>query len=170
MRGRSVMSWPRSIRRRDSDRGQVLLLTAFSMLVLFGMAALSVDASFMYEKRNKLYAAADAGAKSAAIELSLNASINQGSLNAFADQQAAWHGFQATRYGGTTSIVVNHPPVLSALYAGNTSYVEVIASEPTSTFFGAVFARLNLTPGAYAVAGTGPSPYCLITLDDADPS
>ena len=50
-------------RPRRGERGQVIVLTALSMTMLLGIAALSVDAAFMYDKRNRLYAAADAAAK-----------------------------------------------------------------------------------------------------------
>ncbi len=51
------------------QRGQILIVTVLSMTVLLGFAALSIDASFMYDRRNQLYAAADAAAKSVAAEL-----------------------------------------------------------------------------------------------------
>ena len=54
---------------RDSERGSILILTALSMTVLLGIAALSIDISFMYDKRNRLHAAADAAAKSGAFEV-----------------------------------------------------------------------------------------------------
>src|SRR5713101_993918 len=160
----------RTMPNARDDRGQILILTALSMVALLVNAALSIDASFMYDKRNKLHAAADAAAKSGAIEVHRSANPTTVSLTwlqAFADQQVTAHGFTPSRAGGTTSVVVNHPP-LTGSYTGNVNYVEVIASERTSTFFGAVLGWTSVTPGARAVAGTSSNPNCLITL--ADPS
>jgi hypothetical protein len=127
------------------------------MTVLLGIAALSLDASFMYDKRNRLQAAADAAAKSAAIELVRNSAVTLTSLRAFANQQVLRHGFSP---GGTTSVVVNNPPS-SGTYAGDSHYVEVIVSEPTSTFFAKMLGFTSMTPGAKAVAGIGNPTNCL---------
>lgn len=149
-----------------NDHGQILILTALSMVALLGIAALAIDASFMYDKRNKLHAAADAAAKSAAIEVHRNSTVSQTELEAFADQQIVAHGFLSTRGGGTATVVVNRPPA-SGPFAGNTNYVEVIASEPTATFFGVVLGLTSMTPGARAVAGTSPNPNCIYTLENS---
>src|SRR5262245_52767376 len=84
------------------DRGQILLLTALATTALIGMAALTLDASLMYDTRNKLYSAADAAAKSGAIEVFRqgSATITQASLDAFADQAVQAQGFQPVRLGG----------------------------------------------------------------------
>ena len=96
---------------RNSERGSILILTALSMAVLLGIAALSLDISFMYDKRNRLYAAADAAAKSGAFEVRRDESISQTDLEAFANQQVSAHGFNPA---GTTSVVVHHPPINGA--------------------------------------------------------
>lgn len=54
---------------RRNDDGSILLLTVFSMIALCGIAALTLDASYAYDLRNRLAATADAAAKSSAIEL-----------------------------------------------------------------------------------------------------
>jgi Flp pilus assembly protein TadG len=149
------------------QRGQILILTALSMTVLLGMAALSVDASFMYDKRNKLFAAADAAAKLGATEVYRNASVTQAALEAFANQQVITHGLTPGACGTTTpgiaSVCINHPP-LNGPFAGNAGYVEALISETTNTFFGNVLGILNATPGARAVAGMGPGANCIVTL------
>ena len=55
------------------ESGQILVLTTVSMIALLGIMALTLDTSFMFEKRNRLHTAADAAAKSAAIEIIRNA-------------------------------------------------------------------------------------------------
>jgi hypothetical protein len=146
--------------QQTGESGSILILTALSMVVLLGIAALSLDVSFMYDKRNRLHAAADAGAKSAAFELQRNFSISLTDLRTFANQQVSAHGFNPA---GTTSVVVNHPPA-SGAFIGNLGYVEVIVSEPTSTFFGKILGWASMTPGARAVAGTSNNLACIITL------
>jgi Flp pilus assembly protein TadG len=146
--------------QQTGESGSILILTALSMVVLLGIAALAVDASFMYDKRNRLHAAADAGAKSAAFELQRNSSISLTDLRTFANQQVSAHGFNPA---GTTSVVVNHPPA-SGAFTGNAGYVEVIVSEPTSTFFGKILGWASMTPGARAVAGTSNNLACITTL------
>ena len=61
-------------------------------------------------------------------------SISQTDLETFANQQVSEHGFNPA---GTTSVVVHHPPI-SGAFTGDAGYVEVIVSEPTSTFFGKI--------------------------------
>ncbi len=150
----------RDRRQRNGESGSILILTALSMVVLLGIAALALDVSFMYDKRNRLHAAADAGAKSAAFELQRHSSISLTDLQTFANQQVSAHGFNPA---GTTSVVVHHPPS-SGAFNGNPGYVEVIVSEQTSTFFGKILGRTYMTPGARAVAGTSNNLACFITL------
>src|SRR4029079_11768778 len=64
-----------------------------------------------------------------------------------------------------TSVTVCHSPC-NGPFVGNLNYVEVIVSEPTSTFLATVIGRFSMTPGARAVAGTGPAPNCLIALQN----
>jgi Flp pilus assembly protein TadG len=146
--------------RVGDDRGQILLLTAFSMVALLGIASLALDASYMYDKRNHLFSAADAAAKSGAIEVHRNSGVSNTALQAFANQQVAAHGFSPDT---TTTVTVHHAPV-SGPFAGNTGYVEVIVSEQTSTFIGRILGLASMTPTARAVAGTSSGPDCIVTL------
>jgi Flp pilus assembly protein TadG len=136
------------------------------MTVLLGMAALSVDASFMYDTRNRLYAAADAAAKLGAAEVLRDSSISQTDLETFAHQQVTAHGLTPGTCGSTTvgisAVCVNHPP-LNGPFAGQASYVEVLVSQTTSTFFGHVLGFASMVPGARAVAGSSSPTACLIT-------
>lgn len=149
------------VRQCDRESGQILVLAAVSMVALLGITALTLDTSFMFAKRNRLHAAADGAAKSAAMEIIRNSGIAQASLEAFADQQVAAQGFVSTRLGGTTSVVVNRPPA-SGPFVGNVSYVEAIVSENTSTFFGNILGFASMTPLARAVAGAGSPANCMI--------
>jgi hypothetical protein len=148
------------------ESGQILVLTAVTMVALLGIAALALDVSYMFDKRNRLHAAADAAAKSAAIEVFRNPSVSQASLEAFADQQVQALGFSPSRLGGTVSVVINHPPVVGPNFIGNSNYAEAIVSEPTSTFFAKIIGWTSLTPGASAIAGSGNPTNCLITVQN----
>jgi Flp pilus assembly protein TadG len=150
--------------RFGDDRGSVLLLTAFAMIALLGMAALALDASYMYEKRNRLYAAADAAAKSGAIEVRRNNGISQTELETFAKAAVTRQGF--TPDAGT-NVVVHRPPT-SGPYTTRANYVEVIVSELTNTFIGRVLSMASMTPTARAVAGSSSALECLITFEDLD--
>ena len=149
----------------SDHEGQILVLTSVSMVALMGIMALSLDASFMFEKRNRLHAAADAAAKTAAVEITRNKSVTLAALESFADQQVSAHGFTPSRQGGTTSVVINRGPS-GGTFAGNTNYVEAILSESTSTFFSRALGFLNMTPMATAIAGAWNPTACLITQDD----
>jgi Flp pilus assembly protein TadG len=136
----------------SDERGQLLVITAVAGLMLVSVAALSINAAFAYDRRNRLYAAADAAAKSGAIEVERNASISQTALEAFANQQVAAHGFTPAACGSLTgtSVCVYHPPV-SGPYLGNSNFVEAVVSHRIPTFFGTVLALTQMNPGARAV-------------------
>ena len=150
---------PRSTCRplAQSEAGSILILTALSMVVLLGVAALAVDGSYMYTERNRMAAAADAAAKSAAMEYRRSTSSD---LQAFANREVAAHGFDPA---GATTVTVHRPPS-SGSFTSNANYVEVIVSRPTGTFFANILGWASLLPGARAVAGTSPSPSCFVTM------
>src|SRR5262245_58728251 len=130
--------------RVADERGQLLILTAVGLVMLLSVAALSVDASFMYAKRNKLHAAADAAAKTAAIEVHRYTDPSTaplGSLYNFATQQMQANGFSSTTCAASGDCILYHPPATGPFTCANApltcqNYVEVIVSELTGTFFG----------------------------------
>jgi Flp pilus assembly protein TadG len=156
---------PRNPRRLESESGSILILTALAMVCLLGVVALAVDGSFMYTERNRMSAAADEAAKSAAWEVYLG-NTSQGNLEAHADHEVQQHTFSPSRLGGDTIVEVNRPP-LSGLHTTENTYVEVYVSRPTNTFFGRILGWTSLTPKARAVAGQSNSAYCLITMGES---
>lgn len=54
---------------RHDENGQVLVLTAFCMLVLLGFLALAVDVGMLYRQKRLVQTAGDAGALAAAAEI-----------------------------------------------------------------------------------------------------
>jgi Flp pilus assembly protein TadG len=153
---------------RSDERGQILVFTAVSLVALMGFTALTIDASFMYDRRNKLYAAADAAAKSAAF--AMQRSTSAPNLQTFANHEFAISGFTGmTGNCSATSgtVVCVHNPPLNGPYTGNPHFVEVIASQPsTPTFFGRVLGWLTANPGARAVAGFVNPSACIIINQD----
>ena len=148
-----------------SEEGSILMLTALSMVVLLSMVALAVDGSYMYTERNRMAAAADAAAKSGAIEYRRDPSSN---LQAFANREVVRHGFDPA---ADTTVTVHRPPSTGP-FTANQNYVEVIVSRPTASFFGNILSSVwaSLTPGARAVAGTSSGPNCIITLQTGSTS
>ncbi len=136
----------------------MIILITISMFAIIGVAALAIDGSFMYEKRNRLHAAADAAAKSAAIEAQRGNASNRW---AFAQREVEAHGFS------DSVIQAVNWPYTSALCPS--SCVEVILREQTSTFFGRVLGFTDMTPRARSVAGTASSNGCLLTLNPTGP-
>src|SRR5438067_1506718 len=103
-------------------RGQMLIVMVFLTTTLMAITALSIDAAFMFDKRAKLYAAADAAAQSAALEAHRG---NTGNLVAQASEFVRLHGFTPVGcgVGGGVAVCVTNP------YGGNPNAVEVILSE-----------------------------------------
>jgi len=160
-------------REARGEKGSIMILTALSMMVLLGIAALSVDASYMYDMRNRLHAAADAAAKSGAFEVHRNSGVTPAALKAFADQQVSVHGLTPSACGSTgvgdISVCVNRPPA-SGPFSGDNNYVEAIVSRKTSTFFASVLGFANAVPGARAVAGISRASDCVIVLGPGTPA
>ena len=147
-------------RASRSEAGNILILTVLAMVVVLGIVALAIDGSYMYTERNRMAAAADAAAKSAALELKRGS----GDLQAFANREVVAHGFTPAP-DGDADVVVTTPPDDGA-FAGQPKFVKVVVSRTTATFFARVLGWANLRPGARAVAGTSQPEYCFITMDD----
>lgn len=153
-----------SSRRFADERGQLIVLTAVTMVGLLGFVALTLDGGFMYAKRNRLYAAADAAAKSAAFEVHRNTGISSGDLRRFAEEEVRAHQFTPVACGATSggaSLCLTRP---APGYSDN--FVEAVVSESTNTFFGRVMGWVSGFPGGRAVAGVGNPNNCIIVNED----
>jgi Flp pilus assembly protein TadG len=58
----------RTMRMKNDERGQVLVITALCIVALIGFIALSVDVGALFYAKRQMQAAADAAATAAAIE------------------------------------------------------------------------------------------------------
>src|SRR6266511_3378337 len=127
----------------DSERGSILVLTALVLVALLGMTALAVDAGFLFDVRQKMQSAADAAARSGALEAArgiADTCTGTGAcgLRPFVEHEALVHGF--THGQGGVTVTINRPPTQSANgFNTNNNYVEVIISRSTSTFFMRLF-------------------------------
>jgi hypothetical protein len=146
-----------------SESGSILLLTALSMVMLLGVVALAIDGSYMYTERNRMAAAADAAAKSAAFERK-RWGYGNSDLWRVARYEVAWQNLDPA-----IVVEVNNPPN-TGTYSGDNHYVEVILAKTTQTFFARVLNPVwsSLTPRVRAVAGTATPSACFITMENLD--
>src|SRR5579862_1022320 len=101
---------------RYSERGSIVVLTALALVILLGISALALDASYLYENRDRMGAAADAAARAAALEL-VNASGCSGNCTTLTNfgQDAAIHTDSSLT---TSNVAINHPPTAGP-FVGN---------------------------------------------------
>jgi Flp pilus assembly protein TadG len=152
-------------RRNRRERGSILVMIAVTMTALLGVTALSLDAAYLFDQRNRMAAAADGAALAAAREMNRSASSN---LQAFANREVAIQmaGTGVSAVSGSSNVAVCSPPVstaqvavcvntppLGGMYAGNDKYVEVLVSKSMSIFFARVLGRDAFTVSTRAVAG-----------------
>ena len=143
------------MKSRNDESGQTLVLAALSLSLLLGFVAFSVDVGLLWRDKRILQTAADAGAVNGAAE------IPGSDWVAGAKAATALNGVTDGSNGAT--VTVNKPP-LNGAYAGNTNYVEVIASQSESTTFLRLFGLSSISVSARAVAYNTPSQDCVITL------
>jgi len=135
-----------------AERGQVLIITAASMLVLMAIAAVVVDLGFSWMLRRQEQNAADPAAIAAARHIKdpitgdpIPGAAVQGQMNADACFYAQQNGFFADDPGcaaalapdGLQNLQVASPPV-SGPFSARTGYVQVIIRETHPSFFGRV--------------------------------
>lgn len=143
---------------RKDESGQILVLAALSMTVIFGFMALAIDVGLLFNAKRKLQNAADAAATSAAIDYMFNAS----QTTATAAAKAAVTANQISN----ATVTVNFNPNIKSAYHTSNYYVQVVLSQPDSTFFMGMFNHKLMNIGAMAIAGLpGGGNACVIVLD-----
>jgi hypothetical protein len=137
-------------------RGQVVLLVAFSLVVLLGVVAIALDGGLLLDNRKRVQAGSDAAALAGAAELFSNvesvsvvAPDPGGSARAAALANASANGFNND--GVTNTVTVNIPPQ-SGPFTGLLGYVEVIITYKQPRGFSAIFGSGDLPVVARAVA------------------
>jgi hypothetical protein len=151
---------------RSSERGSILIVVALSSVALLAIGALSIDASFMFDMKNRLASVADSAAKSAAYEIKRGNVGNYG-IYAQAEVQRAIDSGLAP--AGTVIESIHRcsdvGATCSAAYAFP-GYVEVIVNKTQPTFFASILGIANMTPRARSVAGIANPNACLIVMRD----
>jgi len=146
------------MRFRRDEGGQIIVLAALGMTVIFGFLALAIDVGLLFNAKRKLQNCADAAATSAAIDYMFNAS----QTTARAAATAAVAGNQMSNVTPT----VNFNPNITSAYHNSAAYVEVILTQPAPTFFMGMFGKKYMTISTRAVAGMpGGGNACIIVLD-----
>ncbi|HWT67228.1 MAG TPA: Tad domain-containing protein [Terracidiphilus sp.] len=144
------------MRFRDED-GQLLVVTAISMIGLMGFVALAIDVGLLFRARRNMQIVADAGAMAGAVELyyerggQVSSSAAVSAASSAALLAAKTNGVDSTVTGN--SVLVSIPPVDGPNTSCSTC-VEVRVGSPAQTFFAGLLTHANsMTVAARAVAG-----------------
>ena len=142
---------------RGARPGQALPILAGATALILGLCGLAVDVGLLYTARRSMQTAADAAAVAGATALR-----DAQTVSSAARAAATLNGF--TNGSNDVSVAVNNPP-LSGTYSGNTSYVEVVVSQPQTTYFLRVLGYNTVDVSSRAVSGTISGPACMYSLD-----
>jgi hypothetical protein len=134
-----------------SERGQAIIIIAFSIVGLIAAAALAIDGGRAYIEKGKVQSAADAAALSGAL-----ARIEQKGWREYALASALANGYDNN--GETNIIELNTPPV-SGAHINDPEYIQVIITSRISTFFGGVIGISQITVSSQAVSQTKPAEF-----------
>jgi len=152
---------------RNNEDGQVLVITALSMILLMAFLAFAIDIGMLFRAKRNAQIAADAAAIAGGLDYKYNSSAT--SAEAAAVAAATANGITST---GTcpisdttdTYVCINIPPVYGP-NAGSPGYVEALISQPNQTIFMGLVSHNNLMAvGARAVVGSGAGAGCIWTL------
>jgi Flp pilus assembly protein TadG len=133
-----------------NEGGQVVVLTALSLMLLMGVMALAVDVGHLHYLKQQLDSTADAAALAGALEISAcGGTANCTAMQEAAKSAVAENGFSAPSLatqcaassGTGVALQLNNGPCAlgsSDPNHGNTNYVEAVLTETQGTFFGAV--------------------------------
>ena len=146
-------------RRAGGESGQVLIVTAFALIVLLGIAAIVVDLGFSWMLRRQEQNAADPAAIAAARYLKDdlgNATWNQAAAEADACLYAHQNGFfedEPTCAGalGAGNLQVHAPPI-SGPFSNIGGHVQVIIRETHPSFFSRIWSGSDPVVETGAVA------------------
>ncbi len=144
---------------RKSERGSVAIHIALMMIVIIGMAALSIEIGYVLLKHREMQSAADGAALSGAIALGMGSPAD---FRTEARAVAAAGGFSNGANGIT--VTVNSPPTTGP-QAGSSGAVEVIVTQPQTLSLVSLFRSGVFNVGAHAVATIGGSSSCVLQLD-----
>ena len=144
------------------ESGQVLVLSALSMMLLMGFMGLAADVGTLFHAKRQLQSAADAAAIAGitAYKYETVSGNAQADIDNAAQAAAAKNGFSNVTVTNAFPTSVTSP----TLYVANpptdgpnrgSAFVEAILTVPQSTFFMAMFGTTSMNVTARAVAGFG---------------
>jgi hypothetical protein len=146
----------------NKQSGQVLIGTAFAMVVLAGFAGLAIDMGTLRYAKRLQQTAADGAAMAGADEIRYNGGAG---VTGTARHEATLNGF--VDGSNNVTVTVNRAP-LSGPHIGNMNYVEVYVTADQPTYFMRLFGVNSKTVTARAVATligqSGTAPGCVYTL------
>ncbi len=150
---------------RNDESGQVVVLTALGMTVLFAFLALALDVGLLYRAKRNVQTVADAAAMGAALDYLYNKDVTKAKAAGAAD--ATRNGVTAAAGGPT--VTINCPPTRGPNTGGGLTcngYFEAVITQPNRTYFLGLFGRTSQTVANRAVAGTpSASKACVYILD-----
>jgi hypothetical protein len=157
----------------NKQSGQVLIGTAFALIVLAGFAGLAIDMGTLRYQKRLQQTAADGAAIAGASNLTYTgwttAAQNAAAQNGFTDGSGgSLSACEGTPAVGTTCVLVQHPQdvtfngatISGGSHPADNNYVEVIVAKVQPTYFMKVFGVDSRTIVARAVAtntGGGPA-------------
>ena len=156
----------RDMAPRSSERGSILIQTALMMTVLLGVAALSVDASFAFDLRNRLAAVADAAARPPRWKCSAVLLCQHHGLRPGGGGQEGRSGIDSYSGASVDAHLCTAAGATCVAPYNTAKFVEVFLASTQSTFFGGVLGVTSLTPRARAVAGSADAVDCWVLFDD----
>ncbi len=148
---------------RHSGAGQVLVLLALALPLLLTILGLALDGGRLYFERRHAQIAADAGARSAALEL-FRGNTAQADVDEASGTDAFLNGYD--RDAADTDVVAVIGPT-----GYNTNFVSVTVTDTVPTTLLRIFSRNHSTVAARAVAGIVPdsAPPCVLALNEEVP-
>ncbi|PHS74865.1 MAG: hypothetical protein COB59_11880 [Rhodospirillaceae bacterium] len=143
-------------------KGVVAIIWGLLIPAIIGFVALGVEVGLWYSQQRDYQTAADAAALAAAYTLSDGGSVSN--ISAAATEEASNNGFTIT---GNNTLAVNTPPQTGA-YMGDTAYIEVVLTSPSSPLIAGLFLSSDVNISARAVAWTAGGAgdgYCFMSLN-----
>ena len=142
---------------RGSGSGQAAVLITGGIAMVIALCGLAVDVGLLYNARRQMQTAADAAAVAGATALRDGQAVT-----AAAQAAATLNGFTD---GANNATVAVHNPPTGGLYSGNTSYVEVVVTQPQNTYFLRVLGDNTIGVSTRAVSGEINGPACMYALN-----
>lgn len=148
---------------RKEESGQVLVLTALTMVLMLGFVGLAVDVGMLFHARRNMQIAADAAAIAGAVDYHIYGDASR--AHSAALSAAAENGIE-----DLSNVTVNVPPQ-SGPNVSSPGFVEAIVNVPHFTVFMSLFGFRTVNVSARGVAGTpGPPDACVYVLDPKAPA